>query len=89
LGPVLDSLQDTGALKKSASGVFRYPVKNSDAAAMFHLNIQAWKEYPYIRTTYSSELIDRVERELSLVKDGRGGEMDIEWGLRQIVFQRT
>lgn len=89
VGPLLDAFTDIGGLKKRASRVRRKLVKNSQAATMFFLNMQFWKESPFIRANHSPETIDRLEQGLYALSDESNREMDIEWGMRQLVYQRV
>ena len=56
---------------------------------MFFLNMQFWKESPFIRANHSPETIDRLEQGLYALSDESNREMDIEWGMRQLVYQRV
>lgn len=89
VGPDLDALHDTKKLKKRESRVYRLPVQNHRAATMFYLNLQSWKNQPFITENYSVDLITRLETNLCSLKELTDGKKGIEWGLRQIVFERT
>jgi hypothetical protein len=65
------------------------PVVTRRAAAMFYLNIQTWKHQPFIQTNYPADLIEDLQRELNTLASRSGDEIEIEWGLRQIVFRRA
>jgi trans-aconitate 2-methyltransferase len=89
VGRVLDALEDTDILKRQASKVGHVPVVTRRAAAMFYLNIQTWKHQPFIQTNYPADLIEDLQRELNTLASRSGDEIEIEWGLRQIVFRRA
>ncbi|MDP6113568.1 MAG: class I SAM-dependent methyltransferase [Planctomycetota bacterium] len=87
-GPVLDGLAHTNELKRRSSRVKRLPVLNHQAATMFHLNIQSWKHQSFIRENYDGESISELERDLKALSVNEGSAGEIEWGLRQLVFER-
>ncbi len=87
VGQVLEGLADSGELRKRLSQVRRVPVSNDRAATMFSLNIQAWKDNPFIRDSYAPSLIEGLEQELKALAAQPGSPSEIEWGLRQVVFQ--
>ena len=88
VGPVINGLEDTDLLKKHSSRVGCLAVSNRQAANLFHLNIQSWKHQPFIRTHYRMEMIDGLERDLKILAEDSGQVTEIEWGLRQLVFER-
>lgn len=88
VGPDLDALGDSAALKKRGSRLSRLPVATDRAATMFFLNLQAWKPQPFIRSHYAAAAIDQLEHDLSALARTAHREREIEWGLRQIAFER-
>ena len=88
VGPVINSMEDTDLLKRQSSRVGRLAVSNRQAANLFHLNIQSWKHQPFIRTHYRKEMIEGLERDLKILAEDSGQVSEIEWGLRQLVFER-
>jgi hypothetical protein len=64
-------------------------VSSDRAATMFFMNLQSWKDHPFIRGNYPPALIDRLEEELSTFIRTPDDGIKIEWGMRQIVYQRT
>jgi len=88
IGPVLDGLGD-GALLRRRSGVDRLRVGTRDAACMFMMNIQAWKDHPFVQSNWSASTTDRLEAELGALATAPTGDVEIEWGLRQLVFERV
>ncbi len=89
IGPLLDGLEDTEAVKRRASSVRRLSVENRRAAAMFYLNLQHWRDTPFIRRNYSPEVIDKLGRDLKDIGNGLEGVSEIEWGLRQVVYEKV
>lgn len=89
VGPVLNSLKDVDTLKRRMSQIRRLQVTNDYVATMFFLNMQSWKHHPFIRTNYSSTLINQLEEDLHTLTKESSSEIEIEWGLRQLVFERV
>ena len=52
------------------------------------MNIQSWKHQPFIRAHYQEEAIATLENQLKRLATKEGHSSGIEWGLRQIVFER-
>lgn len=88
VGPVLDGLPTPEGLRRCDSRVGELPVATADAATMFHLNFQTWKDNPFVRTHYSPVLLHQVEDMLHLLAAGADQQPTIEWGLRQMVYER-
>ena len=89
VGQTLNSLEDTDILKQRTSRVRHLPVTTHKAATMFSMNIQSWKHQPFIQKSYPSSMIDQLEEELKALAGKSGGGSEIEWGLRQLVFERV
>lgn len=89
LGPALDALEVPDSLKRRVSRIGRLGVPNGRAATMFLLNMRAWKTQPFVRASYSSTILDRLERDLSALSHTASPESEIEWELRQIAFERV
>ncbi len=52
------------------------------------LNLQVWKEHAFIRENYSEKTIRDLDSALEAIARERAAASDIEWGMRQIIFQR-
>jgi hypothetical protein len=89
IGKALDRLKRTDDLKQRISGIRPLSVRTHRAAAMFSLNIQTWKHQPFVKENYSTSTIDHLENELQRLAARSDSEIEIQWGLRQIVFERT
>jgi trans-aconitate 2-methyltransferase len=72
-----------------SSGVSTFPVSNADAAGMFALNLQVWRQNPFIQERYTVDQIDELERRLVALTREPSGRSDITWELRQMVFGRA
>lgn len=88
VGPILDGFEAHGMLKTASSVVTQFPVRTHRAAAMFSLNIQTWKNQPFVVANYSSSLIADLEERLKQLAGERSDTPEIEWGLRHIALER-
>ena len=52
------------------------------------MNVLAWKNLPFIQQRYSASMIDQIERDLRALADTFTSEGKIEWGMRQIAYER-
>ena len=87
-GPLIAKLDTPQGLQNVASEVRRVAVTNADAAELFRLNMQVWKEHAFIRENYSEKTIRDLDSALEAIAREHGTASDIEWGMRQIIFQR-
>ena len=67
----------------------RVHVATDRAAAMFFLNMQTWKDHPFIQRNYSAGLMQEVEKDLDTLRRKPGSTSEIHWGMRQLVFARV
>jgi trans-aconitate 2-methyltransferase len=88
VGHDLVSLPDTPALQRRASDLRQFHVRDRYAAIMFSLNIRTWKHHPYVQAGYPSAMIEQLEADLEALTRRAGESSEIEWGLRQLVFER-
>lgn len=58
-------------------------VRNCDAAGMFAMNMNAWKDGKFVRANYSPEEIAELERALGEITAGREVAREITWEMRQ------
>ncbi len=87
-GVLLDGIGTTDLLERRISQVRRFPVSTAQAALMFSLNIRSWKEQRFVRENYTPSVIGQLEHELGNLTERSDSAIEIEWGLRQIVFER-
>lgn len=88
VGPRLDAMSDpTGLVRRSTCPV-RAPVTNQIAAKMFSMNIQTWKHNAFVKESCSRESIERLERCLIEMASTATDDKDIQWQLRQIIYER-
>lgn len=67
----------------------RLQVAADRAASMFFLNMQTWKDHPFIQTNYSAGLIRELEKDLDTLRQTPGNAAELVWGMRQIAFARV
>ena len=89
VGRVLDGMVECSGLKKRVSRVRRFRVANRDAATMFSMNMRSWKDGPYVRANCSSELVEKLEQDLRDITKQPDSVTEIEWGLREVVYERA
>ena len=89
VGRDLKGLKRTDDLVQKISGVRPLSVQTHRAAAMFYLNIQTWKHQPFVKENYQASDIEAIEGDLQQLASKTQSEIEIQWGLRQIVFERT
>jgi SAM-dependent methyltransferase len=88
IGPVLQALPDPALLKRRSSEVQRVPVAPQRVATMFWLNLQTWKQHPFVQKQYAYAQLNEVEAGLQQLMAGAQGPAEIAWGLRQLVYER-
>ncbi|HPA45188.1 MAG TPA: class I SAM-dependent methyltransferase [bacterium] len=88
IGPVIDGLSQIGPLRKHSSTVRRLPVPTALTAKLFRMNMQTWKHHPFIRETWPPESIRDLEIGLKQTAESGASVTEIEWGLRQMVFEK-
>lgn len=89
VGPALNSLENLDTLRKRMSRIGRLAVTNDRAATMFFLNMQTWKRNPFVQENYSPAVLDQLEGNLRALAEEPTSERGIEWGLRQLVYERV
>jgi hypothetical protein len=63
-------------------------VRSSDAAGMFVLNMNAWKDTEFVRANYAPESIMELEMELARIAGEESPACEIVWEMRQAMFRR-
>lgn len=88
-GPELHALVEPELLRRRSSQVRRVPVLAAQAATMFFLNMQSWRQQPFIQQHYAVQRLDDMARALQALIKSPGGDTAIEWGMRQLVYERV
>ena len=89
IGPVLEALPVPAPLRKRASTVRAVPVAPTQAATMFAMNFPSWKQHPFIQQQYDADVIRHIEEQLQYISETPEAQIEIEWGMRQLVYERT
>lgn len=89
VGPTLDGLGDSELLRRRGSRLERRRLQNRAAATLFGMNLQAWKDHPFVRRNWCASTIGRLAEELDALATTPSEAADIEWGLRQLMFRRA
>ena len=85
IGPILSTARPTSA-RVVHDRVADLSVPGAQAATMFHMNIQSWKNQDYIRDQYPPDLISDMQENLRTVADEETPAGPAVWSLRQIVI---
>jgi ubiquinone/menaquinone biosynthesis C-methylase UbiE len=88
IGPVLDTMPVPDLLQRRMSRVQRVPVASAHVATMFWLNFQTWKHHPTVQTQFAATQLTRLEDDLRQLADATRSEVEIVWGLRELVYER-
>src|SRR4029079_7748433 len=67
-GPFVSELSGP---EKIADTVIQHVVSTADAARMYSMNLQTWRDDPYVQETYSSERITELATGLQELKASR------------------
>lgn len=89
IGPVLETLPVPALLRKRTSTVRSVPVAPAQAATMFAMNFPSWKQHPFIQQQYDADVIRHIEEQLQYIRETPEAQIEIEWGMRQLVYERT
>ena len=88
IGPRLAEAEFPGLMEPRRNGVRRFRVTDRDAATMFLLNMDAWADHPFIVSAHGASEVQRMGHELRDMVTQSGAHSHIEWGMRQMVFER-
>ncbi len=88
VGKVLKRVCNFDSLKLLISKPRNLKVSEKEAANMFFLNLQSLKKQPFIYKNFLSEALNQIEKDLYILANTSGSEKEIEWCLRQLVFER-
>jgi hypothetical protein len=86
-GPTVGALGPSAGLAVARNGVRAIPVKSRDAARMFVLNMQVWKDGDFVHANYPAASIRDLEAALGEIAQDQSATPEMEWDMRQTVFQ--
>jgi len=87
-GALVGALGSSGSLKPLLNEVRMVPVRNCDAAGMFVLNLDAWKDSAFVRANYPHKAILELETALIRIAEKETPASEITWEMRQGSFSR-
>jgi trans-aconitate 2-methyltransferase len=85
-GHLVASLKLLGELKPMMNELSSVPVRNSDAARMFVLNLRTWKESEFVQTNYSRDSILELENALAEIGNNESSAREVKWQMRQAAW---
>ena len=89
VGPTLSNVAAPGLLRSKINVVRRLRVPDRRAATMFRLNLEMWRDHPFVADTYGADAVGRLADELEAEADAADAAAITEWGMRQIAFERV
>ena len=89
VGPTLSNVAAPGPLRSKIDTVRRLRVPDGRAATMFRLNLETWRDHPFVADTYGADAVRRLADELEAEAGAAGTASTTEWGMRQIAFERV
>jgi len=88
-GRLLADFEHADIFNTRVSHVSRLQVANRDAATMFLLNMQSWRDRPVVRENYSVAMLQGLEKDLHDLTNDTNNTSNIEWGLREVAYERA
>jgi trans-aconitate 2-methyltransferase len=82
-GRLIANLDSPGGLKRVFNELRSLPIRNCDAARMFTLNLNTWKNSEFVRANYSPGFILELENDLTDIAAIESPVREIEWEMRQ------
>ncbi|MBN1341648.1 MAG: class I SAM-dependent methyltransferase [Phycisphaerae bacterium] len=87
VAPHLDRIRLPNTVRKRSGNLARIAPTNDLVARMFSMNLQTWKNIPFIREHYDPKSIHELEKDLDAMAATPTHERGIEWRLRQITLE--
>jgi SAM-dependent methyltransferase len=88
IGPALARLPGMPGIEIAADQVVELAVRTGDAATMFRMNLETWRNHPFIVEHHAPNEISELAARLDELRDAdRRGE--IRWKLRQMTWVKT
>ena len=88
IGPTLRRMQIPGLLGVQRNHVRTLRVRDQQAASLFRLNMEAWRDRQFLIDTYGEASIHRLADQLEATARGASAGSTIKWTMRQMVFER-
>lgn len=88
VGPTLSKVRPRGPLEQRSNEIRRLRVQDRHAAAMFRLNLEAWRDHQFVADTYDDDKVRLLADDLEASANSSSTESSIEWVMRQIVLEK-
>ena len=88
VGPTVSNVAAPGLLRSKIDTVRRLRVPDGRAATMFRLNLETWRDHPFVADTYGADAVRRLADGLAAEVGAAGAASTTEWRMRQIAFER-
>jgi hypothetical protein len=88
VGTRLNAMNPASDLVRCSTRVVSVTVTNNRAAKMFSMNLHTWKHNVFVKKNYPAAAIRRLEKNLNDLAATPTNARDIEWRLRQLVYER-
>lgn len=89
IGSELEVAPVPQSLEKRNSGILEFPVLPAHAAAMFGMNLRTWRDHPFVRENVEEREIERLGRDLGVLRSEAHPGVGIVWKLRHLVYRRS
>lgn len=87
VGPILQSADYGRTVRRERSAVVTVRPLTSRVATMFALNLQTWRDHPFVRSLIGRSDLDRLAASLKRLETA-DGDGTITWGMRQMALRR-
>jgi SAM-dependent methyltransferase len=87
VGPRIVELSGPGWRQRS-SALRTHPVATALAARMYAMNLATWRHDPFVIANYATKTIDDLAAGLDDLAESPEDD-EIEWGLRQVVYEKA
>lgn len=89
IGPLLGRMQTPGSIRLQKDQLRTLRARDRQAAAMFRLNMEAWRDHRFQIDTCGEAPITRVADQLEAISSGADSGSTIGWTMRQMVLERV
>jgi trans-aconitate 2-methyltransferase len=89
VGPILDAMPTPDSWRRRSSRLVQHFVPVADAARMYGLNLATWRDDPHMRDHHGPGELDEIAAGLAQLAASTEPGATVEWGLRQVVFERA
>ncbi len=87
-GRFVEQMDSPRSLKKQQSRATKVRISIPANAKLYLLNLRTWRNRPFVRANYSTKTIVSLEAELQTLTALGDGHTGVDYGIRQVVFER-